>query len=80
MTDIEVLESLDNAWRALNKVYNNNPDENIRWVTNFLAKIIGEVKTEVKRSHEKEKRKEGQITIEEWIAFLNESLDEEVET
>lgn len=69
MTDKEVIESFDNAWRALARQYKEYPDEGIRCGLNMLAKIIGEVKSEVEESH-----KERQITIEEWIAMLQEGI------
>ncbi len=65
MTDTEVVESLDNAWRALARQYNRHPDEGIRCGMNLLAKVIGKVRSEVEESH-----REKQITIEEWIAML----------
>ena len=67
MTDKEVVKSLDNAWMALARRYKKYPDEGIRCGMNLLAKIIGEVKTEVEENH-----REKQITIEEWIAMLQE--------
>ncbi len=69
MTDREIIESFDNAWRALAKRYTGCPDEGIRCGMNLLAKIINEVKKEVEESH-----KARQITIEEWIAMLQEGL------
>lgn len=60
-----VIESLDNAWRALTRQYDKNPDEGTRCGMNLLAKIIGIVKTEMEESN-----KEKQITIEEWITML----------
>lgn len=65
MTGKEVIESLDNAWRALTRQYDKNPDEGTRCGMNLLAKIIGIIKTEVEESN-----KEKQITIEEWITIL----------
>lgn len=65
MTDIEVVESFHNAWIALEKQYRKHPDEAMRCAMNLLAKIINKVEAEVKKAH-----KEGQITIEEWIAAL----------
>lgn len=71
MTDREVISSLDNAWIALAKQYKKYPDNGIRCGMNLLAKIIGRVKSEVEESH-----KEGQITIEEWIAMLQDGIEE----
>lgn len=67
MTDTEVIESLDNAWRALAGQYKECPDDGIRCGMNLLAKIIGRVKSEVE-----EGRREKQVTIGEWIAVLQE--------
>lgn len=65
MTDTEVVESLHNAWVALAKQYNNYHDEGVRCGMNLLAKVIGKVRFEVEESH-----REGQITMDEWIAML----------
>lgn len=69
MTDVEVIESLNNSWRALVKQYSCRPDESTRNALNMLAKIIDKVEHEVKES--KKSKKEHQITIDEWIAALN---------
>ena len=69
MTDREVVESLNNAWRALGKQYQRYPDECIKDAMNLIAKIVGKVSTEVEESH-----RETQITIEEWISMLNEGI------
>ena len=68
MTDREVVESIQNAWLALGEQYRKHPDEAMRCAMNLLANIINKVEAEVKKAH-----KEGQITIEEWIATLQES-------
>ena len=65
MTDTEVVESLHNAWVVLAKQYNNYPDNGVRCGMNLLAKVIGKVRFEVEESH-----REGQITMDEWIAML----------
>lgn len=65
MKDTDVITSLNNAWRALAKIYYNGPNEEMRHAMNLLAKIIGEVESEGKKSHE-----EKQITVDEWIALL----------
>lgn len=67
MTDKEVVESLNNAWRALGRQYQKCPDEGIQCGLNLLAKIVGQVRSEVEESH-----REKQITIEEWIIMLQE--------
>lgn len=67
--EYEIVESLDNAWRALNKQYSQNPIEEVRIATNLLAKIIGKVNQDY--ISKKKKEKPGQITIEEWLEWLN---------
>lgn len=73
MSGEEILESMDNSWKALNRIYSTRPDDSIRMAANIVARIIGEVKSEAENFHQKEDKtnREGQITIEEWIAFLN---------
>ncbi len=70
MTDLEVVESLDNAWRALCRQYDDCRCEQTRQALNMLAKITDKVKREVEESH-----RETQITIEEWLAMLNSEED-----
>ena len=67
MKDYDVIESLNNAWRALCRQYGKQREESLRMALNLLSKIIGEVETEVRESHRVK-----QITIEEWIKILNE--------
>lgn len=67
MTDTQVVESFNNAWRALCKQYRKYPSGQVQSALNMLGKIIGEVKREVEESH-----RESQITLDEWIAMLNE--------
>lgn len=47
MTDLEVVESFNNAWRSLCKQYDKYPDESTRQALNMLSKIIGIVQSEV---------------------------------
>lgn len=54
MTDLEVIESFNNAWRSLCKQYDKHPNESTRQALNMLSKIIGIVQSEVE---EKIKRK-----------------------
>jgi len=67
MKDYDVIESLNNAWRALCRQYEKQREESMRMALNLLSKIIEEVESEVRESHRVE-----QITIEEWIKMLNE--------
>lgn len=67
MTDMEMIESLNNAWKALSKQYEKERSEGIRCGMNLLAKVISKVKAEIKESH-----KEGQVTLEEWMDMLQE--------
>lgn len=69
MTDREVVESLNNAWMALLKQYRVHPDEGVRCGMNLLAKVVRKVNAEVEESH-----MEGQITMDEWIAILQEGI------
>lgn len=67
MKDHDVVESLNNAWRALCRQYGKQREESLRMVLNLLSKIIGEVESGVRKSHMVQ-----QITIEEWMRILNE--------
>lgn len=69
MTDKEVIESFDNAWRALARQYQKYPDEGTRYGLNLLSKIIKQVKSEVEESERK-----GQVTIDEWIVMLQKGV------
>ena len=66
MTDREVIESLNNAWRALCRQYKEYPRADIQSALNMLGRIVGEVECEVEKNH-----REGQITLEEWLEMLN---------
>lgn len=66
MTDTEVVESLNNAWRAMCKQYGKKPDETMRWAINIVSRVIAKVQYEVEQSHITR-----QITIEEWMAMLS---------
>ena len=70
MTDKEVVESFNNAWRAMCKQYRKYPTQELQTALNMLGHIIGNVKSEVEKSHRNRK-----ITLDEWIAFLNEKED-----
>lgn len=65
MTDREVIESFDNAWRAMCRQYRKNPTQELQSALNMLGRILSKVKTEVEKSH-----REGQITIGEWLEML----------
>ncbi len=66
MKDTDVIDSFHNAWMALARQYDKYPDEKIRDAMNLLSKMIGEVESKVKESHE-----EKQITIDEWLEWLS---------
>ena len=66
MKDTEVIESLNNAWRALCERYDITRNEETRRALNLLREIINKADFEVKESN-----KEKQISIEEWIRWLN---------
>ena len=66
MTAEEILKSIDNAWTALAQQYNSAPDDYTRRAMNLIAKIISKVKSEF----DTENSREAQISIEEWLAWL----------
>lgn len=68
MTSKQVIESMNNAWRALVTQYQNAPDEETRRVINIVSKIIIKMETEFNKA---EKNNGKQITVEEWLAWLN---------
>ncbi len=73
MTGDDILNSLDNAWRALSVQYADCRDEGIRCGMNLLAKIIEEVRAEAKRDRDTKIGEAGenrQITLEEWLSVL----------
>ena len=47
MTDAEVVESLNNAWRAMCRQYDKNPDETMRWALNIVSRVVAKVEYEV---------------------------------
>ena len=65
MTYKEVLKSFDNAWIALARKYDKSPSENTRYALNLLREMKGEVASQVEKSN-----REKQITIEDWIEWL----------
>lgn len=73
MKDTEVIESLNNAWRALCERYDITRNEETRRALNLLREIINKADFEVKESNKEKQqiRKEKQISIEEWIRWLN---------
>lgn len=72
MSGEKVIESLNNAWSALNAKYQNSPSEKMRCAANLVGKIC----TEVISEYNKYKSEDGkQITIEEWLAWLQADID-----
>lgn len=65
MTDRQVIESFDNAWRALCRQYRAYPSAEFQSAINMLGRMIGKVKREVEESH-----RDHQITVDEWIRML----------
>ena len=65
MTDKEVVDSFNDAWRAMCRQYRKNPTQELQTAMNMLGRIISKVETEVEKSH-----REGQITIDEWLEML----------
>ena len=72
MTGKQVIESMDNGWRALCVQYDNARDEETRRALNLLSKITAKMKSEFDKA---EKNDGKQITIEEWLAWLNSEED-----
>lgn len=69
VTAENVLESIQNAWNALIEQYTNCPSEEMRNAINLVGRICAKVKSQMS---EKEKGTQGeQISIEEWIEWLN---------
>lgn len=66
-TEDRVITSFNNCWRAMAAQYQSCTDECVRQAMNLLAKIIGKVETEL---HERRKKQGGQITIDEWLQWL----------
>ena len=73
MKDTEVIESLNNAWRALCEWCDITCNEETRRALNLLREIINKADFEVKESNKEKQQisKEKQISIEEWIRWLN---------
>ena len=68
MTAQEVIDSLNNAWRALARSYSEHPNVELQCAMNVTARIIARVEGEMKEREPKE----GQISIEEWLSWLKE--------
>ena len=68
MTGKQVIESMDNAWRAMCEQYDNARDEETRRALILLGRLTTEMKS---KFDEAEKNDGKQITIEEWLAWLN---------
>ena len=61
MTDMEVIECFENAWKSLCEQYSECPTENTRNALNMLSKIIGIVKSNVD-----EKNKSKVLVVDDW--------------
>lgn len=70
MTTEGIMSSINNAWCGLCRQYANTPHDETRVALNLLSKIIGKIETEIT---EDEAKKEGQISIEEWMAWFKEA-------
>ena len=71
MNDNELIETLINAWKMINAQYQNSPSESMRCAVNLVGKICAIVESE----YNKRKDNEGkQITIEEWLDWLNSNV------
>ena len=69
VTAEDVLESIDNAWRAIAQQYQNNSCEELRCACNLLGKICAKVRGEANRKNKGDNGE--QISIDEWIKWLN---------
>lgn len=72
MTPEEIIESFNNAWRGLCRQYDDYPEEHMKIALNLLSKIISKVEAQLNE----EKKKDKQISLDEWIAWFKESCDE----
>ena len=48
MTDKEVVESLNNAWKVMSRQYGKKPDETMRWALNIVSRVVAKVEYEVR--------------------------------
>ena len=70
MTEIEIIESLDNAWRALCKQYRKDCNESTRQALNMVSRIIGKVKSDIGVENK-------QFTVGEWLQYLSKETENE---
>lgn len=68
-TGNDVLQSLDNCWRALCQRMRENPTADTQYIMNLLGRIITTAKSEAQRRVQTANK---QISIEEWIAWFKE--------
>ena len=65
-----VIDSLENAWSALACQYVDSPDENTRRAINLLAGMVKEIRSRIEEHEESERKKQEQISTQEWIDWL----------
>lgn len=70
MTDMEVIECFENAWKSLCEQYSKYPTENTRNALNMLSKIIKTVKSNVD-----EKNKSKILTTDDWNLLWHKIFD-----
>ena len=68
----DVFETLNNCWRALCRRMRDDPTSETQRVMNLLARIINTTESEVRKRQHAQHAEEKQISIEEWIAWLQE--------
>ena len=69
VTAENVIESIDNAWSALCRQYDEVRSEDVRIALNMVGKICMKVKSEMSKKNKNVT--EPQISIEEWLEWLN---------
>ena len=68
-----VIESLENAWRALACQYVDSPDEDLRKAINLLDRMVKEVKRHIEDYEESERKKQERISTQEWLDWLKDA-------
>lgn len=73
MNESILIETLDNAWRALADSYTQCPDETIRSATNIITSVIAETKRRLFQIKETERRERESVSLDEWREWLIQS-------
>ena len=67
----DIFDDMTAAWLAFCRLQRENPSANGQYAMNILARIIREARGEAERRAAKQ-AKAGQMTIEEWVNFIDE--------